>query len=187
MSVDDLLAQIDPTREVEHRANGTWAVWPGVDVRHMATVMLSGDAFFSTITCVPVGEFVSAGDEQPAADPMGATDGGSRIADDRPIQGEVLRVIYHWIVDGHLVNIETLAVDGQLPTISDMLPAADWAERETRDYFGIDFVGRAETPPLVLREGDPPGLFTRTMSLGRDEDPAQTARGENQSRREGSQ
>ena len=152
MDVDQLLAGIDSTRPVEHRVGGIWAVWPGVDVRQMTSVMLAGGAHFTAITCVP--------------------------------DGDGLRVIYHWTVDAHLVNIETAAVDGKLQSISDLLPAADWAEREARDYFAIDFTGRAQTPPLVLRDGDAPGLFSRTEDVGHDDDPAQVARAVTKSRRE---
>jgi len=152
MDIDELLAKIDATRPVEHRVDGVWAVWPGVDVRQMAVVMLAAGTHFSTLTCVPTSD-------------------------------DALRVIYHWAVDGRLVNIETAAVDGQLPTIGDLVPAADWAEREAHDYFAIEFTGRAETPPLVLRDGDEPGLFSRTQNVGRDENPAQVARAANASQK----
>ena len=42
--------------------------------------------------------------------------------------------------------------------------------------IGIEFDGRAATPPLMLREGDVPGLFSRTRDLGTQIDPAETAR-----------
>jgi NADH:ubiquinone oxidoreductase subunit C len=85
-------------------------------------------------------------------------------------------VIYHWDVDSTLVNISTTAASGSIPTIADILPAADWAEREIRDYYAIEFEGRGETPTLMLREGDEPGLFSRTCDLGTDTDPAEIAR-----------
>ena len=87
-----------------------------------------------------------------------------------------LRVIYHWDVGAELLNLETSVTAGHIPTISDVLPAADWIEREIRDYYGIEFDGRAATPPLMLREGDAPGLFSRTSDLGTQVDPAETAR-----------
>jgi len=87
-----------------------------------------------------------------------------------------VRVMYHWDVEDALVTISTTVTDGTIPTISDILPAADWVEREIRDYYALEFAGRAETPTLMLQDGDEPGLFSRTCTLGKDTDPAQTAR-----------
>jgi NADH:ubiquinone oxidoreductase subunit C len=86
------------------------------------------------------------------------------------------RMIYHWDADGTLVNVATTVTTGSIPTISDILPAADWVEREIRDYYALEFDGRAETPTLMLRDGDEPGLFSRTCTVGKDVDPAETAR-----------
>lgn len=86
-----------------------------------------------------------------------------------------LRVIYHWDVGRYLLNLETTAKNRRIPTIADLLPAADWIEREVRDYYDIEFVGRDTTVPLMLREGDAPGLFNRTSDLGKQTDPAETA------------
>jgi len=86
------------------------------------------------------------------------------------------RVIYHWDVDGVVVNISVLVAGGRIASIADILPAADWVEREIRDYYALEFGGRAETPTLMLREGDEPGLFSRTCELGNECDPAETAR-----------
>lgn len=93
-----------------------------------------------------------------------------------PLTGDALRLIYHWDADGQLVNLATTVASGHIPTISDILPAADWVEREIRDYYGPEFDGRDSTPPLMLREGDPPGLFSRTSDQGHQADPAKTAR-----------
>lgn len=87
---------------------------------------------------------------------------------------DTLRLIYHWDTGDDLLNLAT-TVSGHAPTIGDILPAADWVEREIHDYYGLEFDGRLTTPPLMLRDGDPPGLFARTRAQGRDVDPAQTA------------
>jgi len=86
------------------------------------------------------------------------------------------RVIYHWDVDDSVVNVSVAATAGRIASIADILPAADWVEREIRDYYALEFDGRAETPTLMLREGDEPGLFSRTRELGKACDPAETAR-----------
>ena len=38
--------------------------------------------------------------------------------------------------------------------VADLLPPADWVEREVRDYYALEFLGRDDTPALMLREGD---------------------------------
>lgn len=144
MDVEELVAGLGPRGAVERRRDGWWAVWPALDVRAMATVMLDHEVRLSTVTGVP-------------------GDGGG------------LRLIYHWDVGPAILNLETSAASGHVPTIADIIPAADWVERELRDYFGLTFDGRPETPPLMLRESDTPGFFNRAADLGRDVDPAEKA------------
>lgn len=86
------------------------------------------------------------------------------------------RFIYHWDLEGSLMNVVTVVTSGQIASIADILPAADWVEREIRDYFALEFEGREGMPPLMLRDGDEPGLFARTTTLGHDTDPADAAR-----------
>jgi hypothetical protein len=66
---------------------------------------------------------------------------------------------YHWDLDGQLFTLVICTHEGSIASIAQICPAADWAEREARDYFGVDFLGRNETPPLMLRKGDAPGVF----------------------------
>ncbi len=40
----------------------------------------------------------------------------------------------------------------EIPTISDILPGANWHERETHDFFGIKFQGHPYLVPLLLPE-----------------------------------
>ena len=77
-----------------------------------------------------------------------------------PSEGGALRVSWHWDVFGTLLSIESLLAPGvRMPSIVDIYPGADWAERETRDYFAVEFDGRSSTPPLMLRETDRPGIL----------------------------
>ena len=46
-----------------------------------------------------------------------------------------------------------------VPSITEIYPGADWAEREARDCFAVTFSERADTPPLMLRDGDTPGIL----------------------------
>lgn len=92
-----------------------------------------------------------------------------------------LRLIYHWDVGAEILNVQTWVLDGHVATISDLIPASDWVERELGDYFALTFDGRPEMQPLMLSPGDAPGFFSRTCDLGRDVDPAVTARDARQS------
>jgi len=146
MDVATLLGRLG--LEAEHRRDGWWVVRPGVDVRAVAQTMRDEGVRLVTMTGVP-------GDDE---------------------ENPRLRILYHWEVGAGLLTVETEARDLRIESIADIWPAADWPEREIRDYFGVEFLGRESTPPLMLREGDPPGFYTRTADLGHEANPAETAR-----------
>jgi NADH:ubiquinone oxidoreductase subunit C len=68
----------------------------------------------------------------------------------------------------HLVNPDTAGLEvlgtrvpsraAQLDSVTSVLPAAGWHERETAEMFGITFVGHPDPRPLLLRSslGAPP-------------------------------
>jgi NADH-quinone oxidoreductase subunit C len=72
---------------------------------------------------------------------------------DWPTQG-LLEVIYDFL---HFQTGERVAFrariarnDPKIATISKVFPGADWHERETHDFFGIDFVGHRDLSPFML-------------------------------------
>jgi hypothetical protein len=77
----------------------------------------------------------------------------------RPAPGGECRLAYHWDLAGELLTFVTTTHEGSALSIAAISPAADWIEREVHDYFAVDFIGRENQNPLVLRPGDPPGLF----------------------------
>ncbi len=93
----------------------------------------------------------------------------------QPAEAGRHRLIYHWDVDGLLVNFSTEVADGRAVSIADVCPAADWAERETRDFYAIEFEGSTDRRPLMVLPGDEPGFFNRTREAGHDADPAKTS------------
>jgi hypothetical protein len=113
------------------RAGGWWVQVPAAGVRPAARAMLAGGARFAAMVAQPGGA-------------------GS------------LELSWHWDLQGALLSVATQIPSGApVPSIIDLYPGADWAERETRDYWAVTFEGRATTPPLVLREGDEPGFLLR--------------------------
>jgi NADH:ubiquinone oxidoreductase subunit C len=69
-----------------------------------------------------------------------------------------IRLDYQWDLDGQLISFITATSARQIPTIVDLSPAADWVERETHEYFAVEFTGRANTIPLMTRAGDAIGI-----------------------------
>jgi NADH:ubiquinone oxidoreductase subunit C len=46
-------------------------------------------------------------------------------------------------------------------SFADLCPGVDWAERETYEYFAVEFTGRDNNKPLMLRPGLEAGLNRR--------------------------
>jgi NADH:ubiquinone oxidoreductase subunit C len=119
------------TLEWRHRADGDWLAAGLGEIRSIAQSMLESGARFLTLLVMQTGT-------------------------------DELRLVWHWDLKNKMFSVEsTAALNTPLPSIADIYYGADWAERETRDYYAVTFEGRASTPPLMLREGDPPGLLLR--------------------------
>jgi hypothetical protein len=73
---------------------------------------------------------------------------------------EGFRLEYHWDLDGQLLGFPFLLAANSIESIYDLCEAVDWIEREIHEGFAIDFTGRAYEP-LLLREGDTPGVNLR--------------------------
>ena len=69
-----------------------------------------------------------------------------------------IRLDYQWDLDGIFLSFITAAPEKRAESIVDIIPGADWAERETYEYFAVEFTGRATLEPLMLRKGDTPGI-----------------------------
>lgn len=69
-----------------------------------------------------------------------------------------IRLDYQWDLDGKLLSFVCATTTRQIPTIADLCPAADWVERETHEYFSVEFTGRESTRPLMTRAGDQQGI-----------------------------
>jgi NADH:ubiquinone oxidoreductase subunit C len=114
------------------RADGWWLSVPAASIQKIAHTMLKAEARFVTIVAL----------SEPA---------------------NAMQLSWHWDMGGTLLSVVSLLVEGvSVPSIVDIYPGADWAERETRDYYAVTFEGRKDTPTLMLRTFDKPGNFLRT-------------------------
>jgi Ni,Fe-hydrogenase III large subunit/NADH:ubiquinone oxidoreductase subunit C len=75
--------------------------------------------------------------------------------------GETIEVIYHIRTHGIIVTIRTQVPkkDPRIKTITDILPGANFHEREVADLFGLTFEGHPYPGRLVLSEDWPKDLF----------------------------
>jgi NADH-quinone oxidoreductase subunit C len=66
---------------------------------------------------------------------------------------EVVYDYFHFTSPIHVVVRTRVPRDNpKLPTISTVFPGANWHERETHDFFGIEFTGHPDLSPLLLPE-----------------------------------
>ncbi len=94
--------------------------------------------------------------------------------DDRPFSGKFL-VAHNFAFDKDHLLCSLLAQlppeDATIPSISDMVPAASWAEREMLDLVGIEPVGHRYLKRLVLPDGWPDGVHPLRKDVSWDNVP----------------
>jgi NADH:ubiquinone oxidoreductase subunit C len=78
-------------------------------------------------------------------------------------EGGETRLDYHWDLKGVILTFSTQTHENKFPSISDLCPAADWLERETYEYFSVEFTGRTSNKQLMLRPGLEAGLNRRQI------------------------
>jgi Ni,Fe-hydrogenase III large subunit/Ni,Fe-hydrogenase III component G len=97
-------------------------------------------------------------------------------ADDRPFSGQFM-VAHDFAFDQDHVLCSVLvylpADDPKIESISDVIPAASWAEREMRDLIGIEPVGHRYPKRLVLPDGWPDGVHPLRKDVPWNEVPAE--------------
>ncbi len=77
--------------------------------------------------------------------------------------GEELEVIYHFAYDavGLIANmrVRTPKGDPVLPSVTPVVPAAEWIEREMNDLLGLVFEGHPDPRRLLLADNWPEGVY----------------------------
>lgn len=69
-----------------------------------------------------------------------------------------IRLDYQWDLNGNLLSFVAATAEKKIASIVDLIPGADWAERETYEYFATEFTGRASIDSLMLRPGQQVGV-----------------------------
>jgi NADH-quinone oxidoreductase subunit C len=68
-------------------------------------------------------------------------------------------VIYHYYLDHQAINFKVPTQNSVLPSISHILPAADWAEREIQDLYRVEFHDHPHPTRLIRPTQLEPGFF----------------------------
>jgi Ni,Fe-hydrogenase III large subunit/Ni,Fe-hydrogenase III component G len=96
-------------------------------------------------------------------------------ADDRPFSGRFL-IAHHFAFDREHLLASVLAYlpadRPQVESITEVVPAANWAEREIRDLVGIEPVGHRYPKRLVLPDGWPDGVHPLRKDFAWNQVPA---------------
>ncbi|OYT55575.1 MAG: hypothetical protein B6U76_05600 [Desulfurococcales archaeon ex4484_217_2] len=67
-------------------------------------------------------------------------------------RGFYFELLYHFVKKNIIASIKILVPKGEnkVPSITPIIPGANWLEREVRDLFGIEFVEHPEPKRVVL-------------------------------------
>jgi len=68
-------------------------------------------------------------------------------------------VVYHYYLDHQALNFKVITKKNVLQSISSILPAADWIEREIQDLYRVVFTGHPHPDRLIRPAQFEPGLF----------------------------
>jgi Ni,Fe-hydrogenase III component G len=92
------------------------------------------------------------------------TDMGARFSMATGIDTRIgIEILYHMAFDknGTVVSIMTLVPKPELkmPTFTDIIPAAEWIEREIHEMLGVDFIGHPRLERLLLPDDWEEGVY----------------------------
>ena len=75
------------------------------------------------------------------------------------LPNEETAVIYHYCLDGKNINLRVHTYHNELASISNILPAAEWIEREIQDLFKVRFIDHPHPDRLLRPLQLEPGIF----------------------------
>ena len=65
------------------------------------------------------------------------------------IENGETEIIYHFAIGGQAINVKTRTKANAIPSIANIYQAANWAERENYDLFGVNFTGHPNLKRLI--------------------------------------
>jgi len=74
-------------------------------------------------------------------------------------------LIYHFAIEGIVINVELDVKDMQVDSITPILKSSDWAEREIKEMFAIKFKNHPNPQRLFLDESIKEGILSEYIPL----------------------
>jgi NADH-quinone oxidoreductase subunit C len=74
-------------------------------------------------------------------------------------------LIYHYVLDGQIINLKVLTLQGAISSITPITKEAGWIEREIHDLFGVIFTGHPNLKRLIRPPSLPEGFFREAGGL----------------------
>ncbi len=75
------------------------------------------------------------------------------------LPGDETELIYHFYLDHQAFNFKVSTQEKAIPSISSILPAADWIEREIQDLYQVEFKDHPHPHRLIRPTQMEPGIF----------------------------
>ncbi|QOR61153.1 NADH-quinone oxidoreductase subunit C [Sulfurovum sp. ST-21] len=76
-------------------------------------------------------------------------------------------VIYHFDIEGLIINVQLETDDQSIVSITPTLPSANWAEREIREMYGVEPIGHPDKDRLFLDYSLAKGVLNEYISLSK--------------------
>ena len=76
-------------------------------------------------------------------------------------------VIYHFDIDGMIINVQIDTDDKTVISITPILRSADWAERELREMYDVEPIGHPTKDRLFLDYSIAKGVLNEYISLSK--------------------
>ncbi len=74
-------------------------------------------------------------------------------------------LVYHFDIDGMILNVELELFDNKVYSITPILNSANWAEREFKEMYEIELIGHPNPARLFLDESIAEGVLREYMPL----------------------
>lgn len=75
------------------------------------------------------------------------------------LEEDETQLIYHFVAGAAVLNVKVRTNRNTIPSITSIMPAADWIEREIHDLYAVEFLGHPHLERFIRPPELPIGFF----------------------------